>query len=58
MYLLFIVLIGLGIYFLFKDRTDLNFNRRKSAFDIIDERFANGDIDEETYRKMKATLKN
>ena len=57
MYLLFIALIGIGIYFIFKDRKDINFPGKKTAGNILDERFVNGEIDEETYKRMKETLR-
>lgn len=55
-----VILLGIGAYFLFFDRSNSNFKipNRKSAEEILNERFVNGEIDIETFRKMKETLNN
>lgn len=59
MYILILLLIGAAIYFLAVNRGSKSFKMpgRKSPQEILDERFANGEIDEETYRKMKEAMK-
>ena len=59
MMILFLVLIGFGIYYFMKNDTNsccsMN-QKKKSPEKILKERFANGEIGEETYLKMKETL--
>ncbi len=53
-----VILIGVAIYFLVKNGT-LKTNQSassKSPLDIVGERYANGEIDEQTYKAMKDTL--
>ncbi len=55
---IWIILIIVGIYFFYNSNHNVNkFLHKKSADDIIKERFANGEIDEETYMKMKDALR-
>jgi putative membrane protein len=56
--ILFLVLIGFGIYFLFfnNGKSNIKFPNSKSPEEKLKERFVNGEIDEETYKKMKETL--
>jgi len=58
MFILFILIIGIGIYFLNQGKQSecFNFSNRKDAKDILDKRFVNGEIDEESYKKMKEAL--
>ena len=59
MTILFLVLIGFGLYYFMKNDTNsycsMN-QKKKSPEEILKERFVNGEIDEETYLKMKKTL--
>lgn len=53
-----LILIGVAVYFLFRNgqfKTNQTSNE-KSPLDIIGERYANGEIDEETYKTMKNTF--
>ncbi len=52
--LLFWLLILIGVIFIFKSMLGRNGN--ETAQDILDKRYAKGEIDEETYRKMKTEL--
>ncbi len=53
---LLIIIVGVVIYIIYqKDKTI--FNRKESSEDLLEKRFINGEIDEETYIKMKETLK-
>lgn len=55
---IWIILIIVGIYFFYNNNHSVNkFMKKQSADDIIKERFANGEIDEETYMKMKDALR-
>lgn len=59
MMILFLVLIGFGIYYFIKNDTNSYYSmnqKKKSPEEILKERFVNGEIDEETYLKMKETL--
>jgi len=59
MMILIWVIIGFGIYYFMKNNTgsccSTNKNK-KNPEEILKERFINGEIDEETYLKMKNTL--
>lgn len=59
MFIPILLLVGVVIYFLVinKNSTNFKFSGRKTSEDILKERFANGEIDEETYLKMKETLR-
>lgn len=59
MYILLLLLIGVIVYFVIanKNKSSFNLPGRKSPEDILNERFASGEIDEQTYRKMKGTLR-
>ncbi len=54
-----LALIGIGIYYIFfnKGKSTITLPNSKSPEDILKERFVNGKIDEETYLKIKETLK-
>jgi putative membrane protein len=58
MFIGLILLLGVGAYFLFfnKGNSKIKFPNSKSAEETLKERFVNGEIDEETYKKMKETL--
>lgn len=55
-----LLLLGVGAYFLFfnKSSSKIQFPNSKNAEEILKERFVNGEIDEETFKKMKITLNN
>ena len=52
------LLIGLVIYYLFvnKDGGELGLPNKKSPEEVLRERFANGEIDAETFKNMKEVL--
>ena len=54
-----LLLVGVVVYFLVVNRNGSNFRfpGRRTPEDILKERFVNGEIDEETYLRMKETLK-
>ncbi|MBN4050741.1 MAG: hypothetical protein COA82_06425 [Alkaliphilus sp.] len=58
MMMLIWVLLGFGIYYLITNKGNLNvnLNGNRTAEETLKERFVNGEIDEETYKKMKATI--
>lgn len=60
MFIGLILLIGIGAYFLFfnKGSTKIQFPNSKSAEETFKERFVNGEIDEETFKKMRNTINN
>ncbi len=52
-----IPLIGLGlIVYFFVNQKNINIKAGKSALDILDERYAKGEIDEEEYQKKHEIL--
>ncbi|MFZ7120832.1 MAG: SHOCT domain-containing protein [Eubacteriaceae bacterium] len=51
------VLIGVVIYYVLKNDRGLTFSSKSSAEELLKERYVNGEIDEETYLKMKNVLK-
>lgn len=60
MMLIIVVLIGVGVYYLVKHQGNINtiFNHESDAEKILQHRYVNGEIDEETYLKMINTIKN
>jgi len=54
------LLLGIGVYFLFfnKGTSKIQFPNSQSAVETLEERYVNGEIDEETFKKMKETIKN
>jgi len=55
--LVVLLVIALSIYMINKNNNDNKINK-ESALDILDKRYANGEIDEEEYLKKKKILKN
>jgi len=58
--LVVLLVIALSIYRINKNNNDNKINRenKESALDILDKRYANGEISEEKYLKKKKMLKN
>ncbi|MBC9826182.1 SHOCT domain-containing protein [Carnobacterium inhibens] len=58
--LVVLLVIALSIYMINKNNNANKTNRenRESALEILDRRYANGEINEEEYQKKKKTLKN
>jgi putative membrane protein len=58
--ILVLVIVGFGIYWIFKgDKKCFTTSSedKNSALDLLNDRFAKGEIDEDTYRKMKEVIK-
>ncbi len=60
MFLILLVPLGIVAYFLFfnKNANRIQLPYSKSAEEILNERYANDEIDEETYKIMKARIKD
>lgn len=60
MMIIFWVAIGFGIYYLLKNKKDidLNLNHKAGPEEILKQRYVNGEIDEETYSKMLKTIRD
>ena len=61
--LLCLIIIGIIIYFIIKmfDKNDNNsnaFSKKGNAIDLLNERYAKGEIDEEEYNRKKKILKD
>ena len=54
------LIIGLGIYFLLKNNGSIDIGQRPkaNAEEILKMRYAKGEIDEETFKKMITMLKD
>lgn len=57
---LLLILLGAGLYFLLKDNTrpGVRIPGLRSAEETLKQRYVNGEIDDDTYLKMKETLKD
>ncbi|SEK17617.1 putative membrane protein [Carnobacterium iners] len=55
--LVILLVVGLSIYMINKNNNE-NRGDKETALDILDKRYANGEIDEEEYLKKKKILKN
>lgn len=53
---IFLILVIVALYFVFRDKGNLTVGSFGSAKAKLDERYANGEIDDETYLKMKRNL--
>ncbi|MEL7647886.1 MAG: SHOCT domain-containing protein [Sedimentibacter sp.] len=53
------IVIGLLIYYMYKNnaQTSIDAPKRSNAEEILKERYVSGEIDDETYEKMKKTIK-
>lgn len=49
--------IGLLVYYLLQQDGRINMGGNHSALEILDNRYANGEIDTETYNEMKVIIK-
>lgn len=60
MVIIYVLIVGVGIYFLFSQNgmSKIKFSGNKTPEDILKERFVNGEIDVETFKKIKETLNN
>jgi uncharacterized membrane protein len=60
--IIFWILILVALYFVFKDRIDFHVSEKKESESSAEEklkiRFVNGEIDEDTYLRMKEVLKS
>lgn len=54
--LVILLVVGLSIYMINKNNNE-NRGDKESALDILDKRYANGEINEEEYLKKKKTIK-
>jgi uncharacterized membrane protein len=51
------ILIGLVLYLVYRNK-GLNFTQNTAAMDRLTERFINGEIDQETYLKIKKVIRD
>ncbi|MBE0517223.1 MAG: SHOCT domain-containing protein [Methanophagales archaeon] len=56
--LAFLVLLVLGVYYLFKELTRTEPSRGERALELLKERYAKGEITREEYVKMKEELES
>lgn len=54
--IILIVIIGISIYMIGNNKKGNSKTKGNSALDILNERFAKGEIDEEEYKKKKENL--
>ena len=52
-----ILLVVLVYYLLTSDKKRISINSQDNAESILKERYVNGEIDEETFRKMRSVIK-
>lgn len=57
MYILWILVI-IGVYYLFRNHIPVNsgITRESNAEEVLNKRYVNGDIDEETYLRVKKEI--
>ena len=60
MMILIWILLGVGIYYLFVEKGAIDFkkNKEKDAEDALKLRYVKGEIDDQTYEKMKKLIKS
>ena len=60
MMILFLVLIGLAVYYMVSERnkSEQKSSGRNDAIDVLKLRYANGEIDQETYQKTLKILED
>jgi putative membrane protein len=56
--LVVLLVIVLSVYMINRNKHNENRGSKESALDILDKRYANGEIDEEEYLNKKEQLKN
>ena len=52
MMIILILMIGFAFYYVSKSNGNVDSNHRKNSVEVSKERYANGEIDDETYKKM------
>lgn len=54
------LIIGFGIYYLFKNSGSIDFNgqNKKNSVEVLKQRYINGEIDDDTYKRMLKVLNN
>ncbi|MFA9422278.1 MAG: SHOCT domain-containing protein [Sedimentibacter sp.] len=58
MMIILVLIIGFGIYYIYKNNTVLdNDNKENNAEDILRQRYVNGEIDDETFARMIKVIK-
>ncbi len=57
MMLISVVVIGLVLYYMFRETENAPSFYKKDPNEMLKERFVKGEIDEQTYLQMKETLK-
>ncbi|MBH1939838.1 SHOCT domain-containing protein [Mobilitalea sibirica] len=59
MMIFFWILLIIILYYIFNDNERINITRRQdtSAVDVLKMRYVNGEIDEETFIRMKKTIR-
>lgn len=52
------IILGLFIYFLYKNNESLNITQQKgnSSMEVLKQRYVKGEIDDETFEKMKKII--
>ncbi|MGO1470682.1 MAG: SHOCT domain-containing protein [Tissierella sp.] len=56
--IILIAIIGISIYMIVNNKKDNNNTRSNSALEILNERYAKGEINDEEYKKKKENLRN
>lgn len=56
MMFIWIILIGVAVYYFSQNKEFGNMNNKSDALDKLKERYVNGEIDEEEYKRMKKNL--
>ena len=54
------IIIGLFIYYLYKDHlvTNINMTKSSNAAEILKQRYVNGEMDDEAYERMNRIIKD
>lgn len=53
------IILGLLIYYMYKNNESLNINTQKtnSSMEVLKQRYVRGEIDDETFERMKKIIK-